>query len=573
MVHVNRTTSREQQILPKISGLPADTEDEIKVDERGSVRASMKALFLGGAAILLLAAGCGGSEKGTAPADPPRILDTAPGDGTTGAGIHKPVTIVFDRAIDNASLDNATVTLSPNVPGTISCTGNVVRFQPAAALEYDRTYQLTIGGAVRDRSGVAMGSAFTISFRTSVIPIWEGSKPIASSADDYAVCGAGGASGNVYVAGRTRGVVDNAATNRGGFDLFVARYGPTGSRIWATQFGTAGDDNVTGVAVDNAGNVYACGFTAGGMDGAPSLGGTDAFVVKFDDNGARLWSRQFGTANDDFAFGIASGAGGGVYVTGASYGLIDNGAVAGGGADMMIARLDPAGNLLWVRQRGTPAADIGMGVAVDASGNGWACGTTGGAFDGNVSAGGDDLFLIGFDPAGSPIRSVQFGSQANDAAAGIALDAAGGIYVTGSSYGSFGAINAGNSDAIAARFGADGSRTWTAQFGSAGNDVALGTPSVSGGFLYLAGYTDGRLGVAAYGQRDLFLQKVDAATGLPVWIRQYGTSVEDVGTGVTLDAIGDAFLTGYSAGGFDDNPPRGANDGFLVKYRADGERQ
>ncbi len=214
------------------------------------------------------------------------------------------------------------------------------------------------------------------------------------------------------MAGKTRGSVDNAATNRGGYDLFAARYSPSGSRLWTIQFGTAADDNVTGIAVDDAGNVYVCGFTSGGMDGVPSFGGIDAFVVKFNDNGVKLWSRQLGTSNDDFAFGIAADAAGNLFVAGATYGLIDNSATAGGGADMMLARLDASGNLLWVRQRGTPA-----------------------------------------------------------------------------------------------------------------------------------------------------------------WTRQFGTSAEDVGTGVAVDAIGDAFVSAYSAGGFDGIAGRGLNDGYLVKYRADGERQ
>ncbi len=84
------------------------------------MRVSRKAFRVVTTVILMLAAGCGGSGT-TAPAsDPPRVLDAAPGNGTSGVGIHKAVMVLFDRAMDNASFDNATVTLSPDIPGTIT---------------------------------------------------------------------------------------------------------------------------------------------------------------------------------------------------------------------------------------------------------------------------------------------------------------------------------------------------------------------------------------------------------------------------------------------------------------------
>jgi hypothetical protein len=531
----------------------------------------VKRIVVALAAVLL--AGCGGGETPAPPPSPPRIVEVSPGDGTAGVGVNRTIAIVFDRAIDNASVDNAAVTLSPSVPGTISLSGNVIRFKPLSPLEFDRTYLLSVGPGVRDLAGTPMGTSSTFGFRTSVIPIWEGSRPFATASEDQATCTARGADGNVFVAGKSRGAIDNGLSNAGGHDLFVARFGPTGNRTWMREFGASGDDNASGIALDGAGNVYVCGSTAGGLEGVPTAGGTDAFVAKYDDNGVRLWVRQFGSANDDFAFGVAVDASGNVYAAGATYGSVDNTTPSAGGADMMLLRYDTDGNLQWARQRGTPAADVGMGVAVDASGDGWVCGTTGGAFDGNAARGGDDMFLIGFDSSGNRVRSLQFGSQGSDAAAGVAIDESGDIYVTGSSYGSYGGISKGNADVVAAKFSPTGTLRWSAQFGSAGNDAALGAPAVAMGNLYVAGYTDGTLGASAYGLRDLFLQKVDAATGRPVWVRQYGTAAEDVGTGVALDDVGDVFLSGYTAGAFDGGTPAGLNDGFLVKYRADGERQ
>jgi len=53
-------------------------------------------------------------------------------------------------------------------------------------------------------------------------------------------------------------------------------------------------------------DVYLVGYTSIALGADPALGGTDAFIMQFDgDTGATLWTKQFGTAGNDRAFGIA----------------------------------------------------------------------------------------------------------------------------------------------------------------------------------------------------------------------------------------------------------------------------
>ena len=54
---------------------------------------------------------------------------------------------------------------------------------------------------------------------------------------------------------------------------------------WGRQLGTAGSDQCHGVSADALGNVYICGFTTGALGGA-NLGSLDAFVSKYDAQGA-----------------------------------------------------------------------------------------------------------------------------------------------------------------------------------------------------------------------------------------------------------------------------------------------
>jgi len=87
---------------------------------------------------------------------------------------------------------------------------------------------------------------------------------------------------------------------------------------WRTKFGTEGGAEAQGVAADGTG-VYVAGDNHGTFPGEPSAGGgpaeTDAFVCRYDGAGAQVWCRQFGTAVEAVARGVAAD-GTGVYVAG-----------------------------------------------------------------------------------------------------------------------------------------------------------------------------------------------------------------------------------------------------------------
>src|SRR5207244_2972967 len=61
--------------------------------------------------------------------------------------------------------------------------------------------------------------------------------------------------GNLIVAGYFSGTVNfgsGALTSAGGQDIFVAKYSPSGTCLWAARFGGSGDDEALGVAVDSS---------------------------------------------------------------------------------------------------------------------------------------------------------------------------------------------------------------------------------------------------------------------------------------------------------------------------------
>ena len=89
----------------------------------------------------------------------------------------------------------------------------------------------------------------------------------------------------------------------------------SGRRLWSRQPGTSDDDVALDVATDTEGNVYVVGYTLGALGGR-NKGFFDAWVIKFDGDGHRLWGRQPGTSDLDRANGVATDQDGNVYVVG-----------------------------------------------------------------------------------------------------------------------------------------------------------------------------------------------------------------------------------------------------------------
>ena len=145
--------------------------------------------------------------------------------------------------------------------------------------------------------------------------------------------------GNVYVCGDTDKIYDSAYGYQSG-DAVVAKFDADGNLQWQRQLESATQsetESFSGVTVDEHGNVFLSGLTAGAVQGA-NAGGSDAVWAKYDSDGNLVWVDQFGTANDDYARGIAVDSLGRVYVTGATQWEINN--YYHGESDVFLARYD-----------------------------------------------------------------------------------------------------------------------------------------------------------------------------------------------------------------------------------------
>ena len=122
----------------------------------------------------------------------------------------------------------------------------------------------------------------------------------------------------------------------GSTDAWVAQFkAADGALNWKRQLGTSAYDAATGVATDSNGNAYITGRTRGKL-GENYAGGDDAWVAKYNVNGALQWKQQLGTVGDDVSNGIAV-SGSGVYISGVTSGNVEGNNL--GGDDAWIAKL------------------------------------------------------------------------------------------------------------------------------------------------------------------------------------------------------------------------------------------
>jgi hypothetical protein len=279
---------------------------------------------------------------------------------------------------------------------------------------------------------------------------------LGGSHDDYGLGIAVDSAGCAYVVGFTYSSnfpTQNPyqGTNAGYFDAFVAKLSAAGDSLsYSTYLGGSQNDYGCGTAVDSAGDAYVTGYTYSSDFPTQKpyqetfAGFIDVFVARLSAVGNSLsYSTYLGGSSYDYGNGIAVDSADGAYVTGYT-GSSDfptqnpyQGTFAGID-DAFVARLSAAGNsLVYSTYLGGSYADFGYGIAVDASGGAYVTGYTGSSdfptqtYQGTF-AGGTDAFVARLSEAGSSLRySTYLGGSGLDEGYGIAVDSAGGAYVTG----------------------------------------------------------------------------------------------------------------------------------------------
>jgi hypothetical protein len=387
-------------------------------------------------------------------------------------------------------------------------------------------------------------------------------KQLGSDKDEYAMNHVIDSKGNIYISGKTTGVMNDR--NRGKNDGFITKIDSLGNTLWTRQFGTDGDEDVLWSAIDYEGSVYITGSTTGTISDK-KFGKEDIFVVKYNPAGNLEWEKQFGTDSTDIARGIYVDNNGYLYLTGMTGGKLGQNSF--GKTDCFILKLDRKGNLILTSQFGTPGDDCGYSVAGGPGSDIYVCGTTWGNIAGK-NKGFIDGFTGRFTDKLEPVRYNQFGSEGFDIAMILYVDGENNIYVGGSTSGNFGGTQAGEGDGFLLKISAKGEILWNNQFGTNKNDGVRGIAQkseVSKNILVS--------GILNLPPAEAFI-RMYTVDGSLLWERKFsakGKYGDTSGKDVSIDSRGNFYhigLTGANLFG----SSNGEHDVYVVKLKLDSQQ-
>ncbi len=375
---------------------------------------------------------------------------------------------------------------------------------------------------------------------------------------------------------------------------------------------------VSGVAVDDAGSVYITGYVE--KSGLPTVsaaqpiygGKGDAFVAKLKaDRSGFVYLTYLGGSGFDVGRRIAVDAGRNAYVTGVTCSTdfpTRNSAQAvyagkgNVGCDAFVTKLDPTGStLVYSTYLGGAKDEAGLAIAADSSGNAYVAGSTtstdfptasplqagpGRCLDAAVVC--RDAFVTKLDASGAIVYSTYLGGAGPDQANGIAADAAGNAYVTGStasadfptlqafqsSLGDRGDCGGNCGDAFVVKVDPSGKLVYSTYLGGSGFDNASAIAADAAGNAYVTGVADSSdfpttSQAPAPARFPAFVAKFSADGSALLFSTYVSPNTDDDrstgGDAIALDAAGKVYVAGATL-------DRLVSDAFVVRLDSSGER-
>jgi hypothetical protein len=349
-------------------------------------------------------------------------------------------------------------------------------------------------------------------------------RTLGSSGSDIIHCVKIDSNNNVYVAGYTEGAIgeNNPLSKQ---HSLVAKYDSNGNLLWTRTLGTDVQSDrlyTNGAAIDSNNNVYLCGYSsAATIDGNVNMGKNDIFLIKYDSNGNKQWTKTFGSDENDAAIKMTIDSNNNIYMTGYTTGdLFGN--TNTGSSDIFTMKCDSNGNKLWTQLLGSTNWDDGCDIITDTNNNIYVLGKVTSDADGHTitNEGSNDIILIKYESNGNKLwsktlsstPSEQFPTTPHDFPTRIAIDSNNNLYIIGTTYGDFeGNTLVGWWDVFCIKYDSNGNKLWNTTLGTTDWDDAYGVGLDSNNSLYIAGHTKGSLGGNTHtdegGAKHAFLTK------------------------------------------------------------------
>ena len=336
--------------------------------------------------------------------------------------------------------------------------------------------------------------------------------------------------GNIYIAGNTDSTSTNLASPgafktspTGPTDCFLGKFNSSGFRVWSTYYGGSQMEMDGACSVDNQGNVYLCGQTnstdsiaTSGSEQPVFGGGADAFLVKFDSTGQRLWGTYYGGTKGDQATYCDADGNDHVILCGITNSTNNISTIGSfqpnlGNppvypySDGFLVLFNGSGQRIWgtyyggTEWDGVEMCEIGPDHFLYIGGETESPNQMSSSNGFQTSYGGDqDDFLAKFSLGGSRAWGTYYGGSGDESWGSFAVDDSSNVFLCGSSSssnnistpGAFQTTLVGSSDAFLVKFDSLCHRIWGTYYGDTAGAGALNC-DVTGDTIYLAGGAEG----------------------------------------------------------------------------------
>jgi hypothetical protein len=264
-------------------------------------------------------------------------------------------------------------------------------------------------------------------------------------------------------------------------------------------------------------------------------------------------------------------------------------------ADVFLVTFNGGGQSQFGKRYGDTVDQLGSAAAVNSAG----VMLVGGLFSGDLmlrsdvtlTAATETSFLAAFDKSGALLWARILDLGPGGFVLGLAADAKDGGFLVAAtataavSFGTFTGTAGGGKDIFVAKVAGDAAGTlgWARQIGGTGDQSARAIAADANGHGFVVGqfagaldFGDGALPVPPVGAKNLFVSKLDTATGTAQKSIAIGARGTQLAQSVAVDTTGDVVIAGYLAGSavtFDAGAgitltPAG-KDGFVAKLSSD----
>jgi hypothetical protein len=339
-------------------------------------------------------------------------------------------------------------------------------------------------GDVTGYHGGEFGDGWIVKLDKNGTKVWQ--KPIGGTGSDVFKEIVASPGGGYVLAGVSRSQDGDATGNHGDFDYWAVKVDESGTLLWQKQLGGSKEDNAVSI-IASPGGGYVLAGTTYSKDGDVKYktGVQNAWVVKLDENGNRVWQRALGGSHKfdrDAATAVATTTDGGYMVVGRTYRNPDPDGNFGNN-DILIAKLDAGGKLLWQNKVGGLGTEEAKAIVKSADGGFLVAGHT---VSQDYSQ--SNILLLKLDPEGTLEWQKTLPSTTVDEIDDIIRSADGGYLLTGyantikdTDYGF---------DALVLKIDAAGNTRWRKTLGGSASDWGHALQKRSDGSYVMAAQTE-----------------------------------------------------------------------------------